>query len=160
MRTITGDLITLADEGEFDIIIHGCNTEGIMGAGIAKQIADRWPEAVEADQATLDTPAFEKMGDYSKAHVVTKAGTPLIILNAYTQLNARGRGVLADHQAIEDVFKKVRAEYENAPVRIAFPAIGAGLARGNWDTIRCIIDTVMHYTATHYIDTTFVRYDG
>ena len=41
MRTVTGDLITLALEGEFDVIIHGCNCYNTMGAGIARAVRDR-----------------------------------------------------------------------------------------------------------------------
>ena len=50
MKTIKGDLISLASSGEFSAIIHGCNTRGVMGAGIARQIAQRWPEAEKADK--------------------------------------------------------------------------------------------------------------
>lgn len=39
MKVITGNLIKLAINGDFDVIIHGCNCFCKMGAGIAKQIA-------------------------------------------------------------------------------------------------------------------------
>ena len=38
MKTIKGDLIKLAQDGEFDVIVHGCNCMCTMSAGIAKQI--------------------------------------------------------------------------------------------------------------------------
>ena len=38
MKTITGDLIKLAQDGVFDVIIHGCNCQNTMGAGIAKTV--------------------------------------------------------------------------------------------------------------------------
>lgn len=37
----TGDLFTY--DG---VIAHGCNTHGVMGAGIARVIADKWPSEV------------------------------------------------------------------------------------------------------------------
>jgi hypothetical protein len=35
MTTIPGNLIALANEGRFDLIIHGCKRQCTMGAGIA-----------------------------------------------------------------------------------------------------------------------------
>ena len=45
MKIIEGDLIQLALDGEFDLIIHGCNCFCSMGAGIAKSIREIFPEA-------------------------------------------------------------------------------------------------------------------
>ena len=58
-KVITGDLIQFAKEGKFDVIVHGCNCMCRMGAGIAKQIKEDFPEAWVADQNT-------KLGDESK----------------------------------------------------------------------------------------------
>lgn len=38
-KEITGDLIELAKNGEFDVITHGCNCFCVMGNGIAPQMA-------------------------------------------------------------------------------------------------------------------------
>ena len=57
MKTVKGDLIKLALENEFDVIIHGCNNFVNMGAGIAKTIKQHFPEAYRAD---LDTTKGDK----------------------------------------------------------------------------------------------------
>lgn len=44
LTEITGDLFSYTGEA----IGHGVNTMGVMGAGIAKQFSDRWPEMYEA----------------------------------------------------------------------------------------------------------------
>ena len=36
---VDGDLIKLAKEAKFDVIVHGCNCLSTMGAGIAPQMA-------------------------------------------------------------------------------------------------------------------------
>jgi O-acetyl-ADP-ribose deacetylase (regulator of RNase III) len=46
MKTIQGDLIRLAREGGFDLIVHGCNCFGTMGAGIAKGIKAAFPPSI------------------------------------------------------------------------------------------------------------------
>lgn len=52
MNVIKGDLIKLALDGRFDVIVHGCNCQCAMGAGIAKSIKETFPEAYKADLAT------------------------------------------------------------------------------------------------------------
>ena len=37
---VDGDLIKLAKQGRFDVIVHGCNCFCQMGAGIAPQMAE------------------------------------------------------------------------------------------------------------------------
>ena len=38
MKVLKGDLLQLALEGVFDVIVHGANCQCSMGAGIAKAI--------------------------------------------------------------------------------------------------------------------------
>lgn len=49
MKTVHGNLIKMALEGKFDVIIHGCNCFNTFGAGIALQIKRIFPDAYEAD---------------------------------------------------------------------------------------------------------------
>jgi O-acetyl-ADP-ribose deacetylase (regulator of RNase III) len=134
MKTVKGDLIELAKKGEFDLIIHGCNCFCTMGAGIAKTIKKEFPEAYKADLET-------RKGDESKLGEISWAKTKngeLIIVNGYTQFNWKGSGRKADYEAIREVFKKVKEQFSG--LRIGYPAIGAGLARGNWQIISEIIE--------------------
>ena len=135
MQTRFGDLIALALAGEFDVIIHGCNCQHAMGAGIAKQIKAHFPAAYAADCATPK--GASKLGQISSAQVEAN-GHPLIIVNAYTQNHWRGKGILADYAAIRAAMRQVKAQF--AGKRIGYPKIGAGLARGDWATITPIID--------------------
>jgi O-acetyl-ADP-ribose deacetylase (regulator of RNase III) len=47
MKIIKGDLVKLALEGHFDVIVHGCNCQGVMNSGIARQIRINFPNAYE-----------------------------------------------------------------------------------------------------------------
>ena len=49
MKKVYGDLIEMAEHGDFDVIVHGCNCFCTMGAGIALQIKHHFPEAYYAD---------------------------------------------------------------------------------------------------------------
>ena len=134
MKQRTGDLIDLAADGEFDVIVHGCNCECIMGGGIAKQIKMSFPPAYKADCGTQKADA-SKIGGISYAKVKLENNRQLVIVNGYTQLLAGGQ---VNYDAIRDVMKQVKQNFYGQ--RIGYPKIGAGLAGGEWDRIREIID--------------------
>ena len=141
MKTVKGDLIKLALEGHFDVICHGCNCFCKMGKGIASQIKQVFPEAYEADKET-QLGAMTKLGTFS--HVLTRRGcnSYLFVVNAYTQYRYNPRyGMskrMVDYEAVRDVFAKIKDEFHG--LRIGYPKIGAGLAKGDWNIISEIID--------------------
>lgn len=136
MKTVKGDLIKKALRNEFDLIIHGCNCFCTMGAGIAKAIKQEFPEAYKADLATVKGDK-SKLGSISSADI-TVNGKNLKVVNAYTQYDWRGSGVKADYEAIRSAFRTIREEFSG--LSMAYPAIGAGLAGGNWEIISQIIN--------------------
>jgi O-acetyl-ADP-ribose deacetylase (regulator of RNase III) len=135
MKVVSGDLIQLAKDGEFDLIVHGCNCFCTMGAGIAKGIKAAFPAAFEADAASA-------RGDRAKLGTCTSAvidmhGTPLVVVNAYTQFDYRGSGPKVDYDALRSCFRWIREQHSGK--RIGLPKIGAGLAGGDWERIAGII---------------------
>ncbi len=135
-RTLKGDLIELALAGSFDVIVHGCNCFCTMGAGIAKSIREIFPEAWEADLATTAGDKA-KLGTFTMASV-KRNGHELTIVNAYTQYGYAGPGRLADYDAVRRVFASLKQNFSGR--RFGYPKIGAGLAKGDWNMIRNIID--------------------
>jgi O-acetyl-ADP-ribose deacetylase (regulator of RNase III) len=136
MNVVHGDLIKLALGGEFDVIIHGCNCQRAMGAGIAKSIKKAFPEAYEADLETSKGDR-KKMGTISTASV-KRNNHDITIVNGYTQYHWRGSGVLVDYEALRSVMREVKARFSGK--RLGYPKIGAGLAGGDWKVISQIID--------------------
>src|SRR5688572_20917837 len=136
MKVITGDLLKLAQAGEFDVIVHGCNCQNAMGKGIALSIKKAFPEAYDADLKTIS-------GDRSKLGTITTAEisrppATFTVVNAYTQFHWKGDGVKADYDAIRSAFTEIKRRFTGQ--RVGYPKIGAGLARGDWPTIAAIID--------------------
>nr|WP_319493778.1 macro domain-containing protein [uncultured Desulfobacter sp.] len=139
MKSIKGDLIHLAKEGQFDLIVHGCNCFCTMGAGIAKQIQSQFPQAWEADLATASGDK-SKLGSYSEACINTPSGR-LYVINAYTQYHYSGDGVLVDYDALSKIFRTLKKQFSG--LRMGYPKIGAGLAGGDWKIISEIIDSAL-----------------
>ncbi|MCG8641258.1 MAG: macro domain-containing protein [Desulfobacterales bacterium] len=140
MKIIHADLITLARRGAFDVIVHGCNCFCTMGAGIAHLIRQEFPEAYDADLKTVKGDR-QKLGSFSYADI--KRGKHFFtIVNGYTQYAFSGPGPLVDYRALETVFQAVKNRFGG--LKIAYPKIGAGLAKGDWNTISRIIDTALN----------------
>ena len=137
MNIIQGDLIAFAKEGYFDVIIHGCNCFKTMGSGIALQIKNAFPEAYQADLDTVAGDDF-KLGMYSSAIVNPSPNVCFVVVNAYTQYRYGYSEQYADYDAIRKVFRLIKANYTGR--RIAYPKIGAGQGRGDWNIISTIID--------------------
>ncbi|MCB0319732.1 MAG: macro domain-containing protein [Bdellovibrionales bacterium] len=144
MKTLEGDLIQLALEGKFDVIVHGCNCFCEMGAGIAKAFRSHFPECYEADRKTV-------VGDRKKLGTLTSATIQreeleFVIVNGYTQFHYSQREgpfvPLVDYEALRSVMRRMKQQFSGK--RIGYPKIGAGLAGGDWSQIAQIIQEELH----------------
>jgi O-acetyl-ADP-ribose deacetylase (regulator of RNase III) len=140
LKTIKGDLISLAKNGQFDVIVHGCNCFCTMGKGIALSVKNSFPQAYMADRET-GYGDKAKLGTLSK--VCVKSGIhEVTIVNAYTQYDYRGPQKNVDYDAIRSAFKAIKLSFTG--LRIGYPQVGAGLARGDWAAIEAIIADELH----------------
>ena len=145
VKEVKGDLIEMFKNGEFSLIAHGANCLSTMGAGIALQLAENFPEVPKVDKESA-LPPFYKLGDYSVAQ--TEYGT---ILNFYTQLKP---GSNFEYSALKSCLKKLSIEAfkSDSYIELAVPQIGAGIGAGDWAIIKQLLDmqenlliTVVHY---------------
>jgi O-acetyl-ADP-ribose deacetylase (regulator of RNase III) len=165
---IKGDLIKLAQRGKFDVIAHGCNCFCQMGAGIAPQMAKAF-SCNDASKYHGESTSFPDLrGDMAKLgtietyawFVFDEEGNRrrLDVVNAYTQYKY-GRnhkdGDLnpVDYAAIEMCMKKLNYRFKGK--HIGLPKIGAGLAGGDWERIKGIIQKELKDC-----EVTIVIYDG
>jgi O-acetyl-ADP-ribose deacetylase (regulator of RNase III) len=136
MNRIEGDLIALALDGCFDVIIHGCNCFCSMNAGVARAIQEEFPEAYAADLVTVKGDR-NKLGNFSLA-AVKRGDYEITIVNGYSQFHFHGEGVLVDYDAVRRLFAGLKTQF--AGKRIGYPKIGAGHGGGDWGTLAKIID--------------------
>lgn len=151
-KKIKGDLISLAKQGEFDFIVHGCNCHGIMGAGIAPQIASAFEGVLEADiNYPIPLYSHERLGGYSYTY---DTQYNVCVINAYTQFYT-GRD--ARYDALREVFELLNHDISNhAPDTIVgIPAIGCGIGGLDVNAVEHIINV-----ATPDINIVWVDYDG
>ncbi len=133
------------------IIVHGCNTEGVMGAGIALTIKSQFPAAFAAYLLGLQRPKGVKKEAMLGTISVYQASEDLFIVNAITQTLSGARP--ARYDAIHDCFEKISemAHVENmarmlegkGPLPVIFPAIAADRGGCKWGIVSAIIDNVL-----------------
>ena len=129
MKKVTGNLLDMFDNGDFDIIIHGCNLQQDMGGGIALQIANRYPEAAAMDR--LYGP-HAKLGGFTLANIGSDSR---VIFNLYTQVYP-GRD--ARLYAVTKGFRWVKKFIEGKSVGI--PMIGTGIGGLEWSDVELVLD--------------------
>ena len=161
MKTYTeieGDLIKLAQTGNFDVIAHGCTCLSTQKAGLAPQMVkafgtDKFKMEVEGkgiyklgciDYETFQQEKEEFGGKWvrypDEENFLT--GKQLTVCNAYTQYSY-GRNHLdgvskpLDYEALTLCMRKMNYTFKGQT--IGLPAIGCGLAGGDFNIVREII---------------------
>ena len=114
-------------------IMHGCNTQGVMGSGVARIIRDEFPEAYSAYIAgSVASPL--KLGQ-----VITQTSNGKYIINAMTQqFFGRDGKRYVSYDAVATVMRWVN---DSGIPQVAMPMIGAGLGGGDWSVIEAIIES-------------------
>lgn len=131
-----GNLLDMAERGDFDVVIQGCNCFNTMGGGIAKEIRERYPQAAQVDGYT-ERGDYTKLGTWTTAAVVNPE-TAFIIVNAYTQFDMSTGEDVFEYTAFELILQKVVRLYGN--YSIGLPYIGMGLAGGDKERIIPMIE--------------------
>jgi len=132
LKHTKGNLLDLAEAGEFDIIVQGCNCFNTMGGGIAREIRERYPMAATVDNETLK-------GNYCKLGNFTTAFTgKFLIVNAYTQYNMSQGSDVFEYTAFQLILEKLTFVYPGK--RWGIPYIGMGLAGGDRGVIIPMIE--------------------
>ena len=136
LKHTKGNLLDLAEAGEFDVVVQGCNCFNTMGGGIAREIRERYPLVASVDMETV-------RGDYNKLGTWTEcdAGEKnrFTVINAYTQYNMSQGTDVFEYTAFELILQKLVRLYGN--YSIGLPYIGMGLAGGDKDIIIPMIES-------------------
>jgi O-acetyl-ADP-ribose deacetylase (regulator of RNase III) len=157
IEIIHGDLL----QSDCTVIGHQTNCLSTMGSGIAKQIAAMYPEAARADKQYPEQPK-NRLGKCSYAVCSRPDGETVVIFNLYGQYDygRQPARVYTNYDALRSALNQMMltiAEMEKSgeltTVKIGLPyRIGAGLAKGDWNTIEKIIQEVSEqYGRTIYL---------
>ena len=144
IRYTVGDLLGAPQK----VIVHGCNSHGVMGSGVARQIRAKWPNVYEIYRLRFDTFGLD-LGEIIPVRTIDDK----IIVNAITQDSFGRDGTrYVDYDAITAVFTQLNDRAIDWEVtEMALPRIGAGLGGGSWEIIEKIInDLSTNFTPVIY----------
>ena len=143
MQSIKSDILANINPNKLTIILHGCNCFHTMGAGIAKYLANKFPEVLQADKTTIKGDTV-KLGTLSVATI----NKNLYIVNCYTQPTI---GACARVEYIDRCLKLFTSTsgLENAEIRL--PMIGCGFGGLKWADVEPIcVRYLYNLSATIY----------
>lgn len=132
LKHAKGNLLDMAEEGNFDVIVQGCNCFNTMGGGIAKEIRERYPMCAQIDSMT-ERGEYMKLGNWTEFDEGR-----FIIINAYTQYNMSTGKDVFEYPSFAVILQKL--EHQFGDKRIGFPYIGMGLAGGKKEVIIPMIE--------------------
>lgn len=128
------------------IIAHQVNCRGVMGAGLALQIRNQFPQVYDKYRACClkachpaknqDTPEENLLGNILFVSIGPgrEGGQEQYIANLFAQRDFGRNRCMTDYIALEKCLCKLHAI--GASTRIAIPDhIGCGLAGGDWDNV-------------------------
>lgn len=149
-----GDLIDAALVGKVNVIAHQANCFCRMKSGIAKRIAEIFPDAVVADMQTVQGDR-DKLGRWTLGIGKNCFGHAIWIFNLYGQYNyGYDTNQYTDYAHLERALRRMaeRLYLQRDKVKIGLPKIGAGLGGGDWEIISRIIETELKaFDVTIYV---------
>lgn len=145
MKYIKGNLLDLLDEGKINTIAHQVSTKGVMGKGLAKQIANRYPQ-VRKEYKTLCTSTENTLGFVQ----VLSNGDDKTILNVFSQSGYGTTKRHTNYAAIAVAFALYLDTYKTPTIGIP-KYFGCGLGGGNWNTVEAIFKDLEHLYDVEFI---------
>lgn len=133
----------------YSAIIHQVNCRGVMGAGLALQIKNKFPRTFDEYKRICVEHSYAKANQLMGKTLRTTDGDKTIF-NMFSQLDYGFGKVQTNYEKMEEALKKI-AEYcrENKIGTIGIPKnLGCGLAGGKWKIVRDIINKSFKYTNT------------
>jgi O-acetyl-ADP-ribose deacetylase (regulator of RNase III) len=136
----------LLEQVKTGIIVHGCNSLGVMGAGFAIGVKDLYPHVFQTYRKHFEKQGL-RLGEvvWARALEDEQQRPVLAFANAITQdrfATVQDEKVVS-YDAVWDAFLTVRQVAEKTGFPVHFPLIGCGLAGGKWRVVSALIEEAM-----------------
>ena len=133
IRYLTGDIF----QSEMQTLVVPVNTVGVMGAGLAKEFARRYPKMFEIYREDCEDGIY-KVGRLG----IWRENISRWILNFPTKTDWRKPSKL---EYIEAGLETLVETYERAYIEsIAFPKLGCGLGGLHWPDVRALFEDYLN----------------
>lgn len=136
LKFVKGDIL----DAKHGIIAHQVNCQMVMGAGLAKQIRNKYPRVYEEYISVMKmVPINQRLG---KCQIVSISNM-LFFANLFGQFDYKSVGLKTDYGALGMALRQLQrwrtiSKLDNLPVFIPY-GIGCGLGGGDWKIVEGII---------------------
>jgi O-acetyl-ADP-ribose deacetylase (regulator of RNase III) len=139
VKVVDGDLLDITD----GLIAHQVNCRGVMGAGVARVIAKRYPDVEAMYRQVCAKHVTQELLGTCLVVTATNSGAPtdnLWVANVFGQLNT-GRGLQTSYTAVANAVEQLADVADFLPDELHVPyMMGCGLAGGDWDVYSTLLD--------------------
>ncbi len=119
------------------IICHQVNSEGVMGAGLALSIKNKYPVVYKEYMEVYNT------GQWRTGRVsYTEVADGLFVANLCAQGMYGYGGRFTDYEALEQCIESVKGFAPELPIYFPY-GIGCGLAGGDWEIVSEMIEKII-----------------
>lgn len=140
IKEVYGDLFDIAKNHNCDAIAHGCNVDGLMGAGVAKLFREKFPVNYDYYKdicAAAKENNAEIVGSYFGFMDIN---TGSAIYNMFTQ-DRPGR--YAQLKWVQESFMELcNLDNSTRPKRLAIPKIGCGIGGLEWEDVKMVLEHI------------------
>jgi O-acetyl-ADP-ribose deacetylase (regulator of RNase III) len=139
MQVVEKDLLSITT----GIIMHQTNTLGVMGAGVALAIKEKYPQVFRAYQNVCMEPPtnMELLGKFQI--ICLSDNPPLYIVNVFGQAGY-GRGKQTSYDAVDEALRDLQefvTGHGLSDLSVCLPyKMGCDRAGGNWNIYSAIVD--------------------
>lgn len=146
-QVVHSDLLAALDAGQIQVVGHQVNCQGVMGAGLARQIRERYPQAL-SDYRAAHTSGRLILG----AAVMSRVADQRWIAHLTGQDRYGRDQQHTDYDALRRALSWVATRATKAGLTIGLPyGIGCGLAGDHWPTVLELIEEVANRTQVEII---------
>lgn len=137
IKLIQGDVLKIPNI----YICHQVNCRGVMGAGLAKQIKEKWPWIYDIYKRTCDSNIPKNLLGTSE---FIRGNDMVYIVNMYAQIDYGRDKCYTDYKAFKYCLMEIAKNVDKEKDIIRFPyKIGCGLAGGDWNIIQKLIYEIL-----------------
>lgn len=146
---VTGNLLS----GDYDVICHQVNCQGIMGSGLASQIKFKYPDVYDSYCNIVD---YNKQTGHQSKYLLGEndicycQNDDCIVINMFAQDYYGTDKTHTDYTAFRKCLIRLKAylDCKAENLKVAFPyKIGCGLAGGDWNIIKAMIESFAEHVA-------------
>lgn len=145
-----GDIFQMLDSGKVQAIAHGCNGQGVMGAGVALEVKKRWPDLYDYYQELCKHGNFQvSYGHHTQ--------DDKWVFNLHTQPKP---GPCATLDLIRVALTKLDQDAQDLEVAsVALPWIGCGLGGLKPSQVKPLFDEILGPSPVQYYLVTYWPHD-